>query len=602
MLSYVVAASKNGQPLSDAAVARLDVPEPQESFFEPEDRLAWLNASRTIGFFGWQAGASMGGMISHWHEHGRRLTAFSGHPYLRTGWRRDASWAEQAAATVRGTSLEGGRDRFLGSSTLVDINPAGGRVVADPFGVCILFRAENDEVVAISNRATLAARAVRGDGHAAPRNAAAVGWLPYFGYIIGRDTGIVGVDTLPADELVRFDAAGNERRVSASAPVWRFPGDVDVAAGDREELLDAVLDELVAHVRAAARVQAPKKTLRLSGGKDSRLLLALIAKAGVQDEFDFLTLGPDHAPDVVVAKSIASELGIDLDVKLSRPPNWSAEQFERKLRSHVFQTAGMLNPWHLKAPLRTSPNLGLAGTFGELLRSHYAPTRTQATESDVRSLFAALHDGAGALLTDEARVAYRDAMTEYVEQQLAAEDPQNVADIFYVDNRIRRWLGTAQEINAAHPAAAPLQTVLGTRTAFALGHRSRQVEAMHLELTRRASERLAKIPFAQQKWHPESYKHLRDADDYAKIEPYRGQRGAPVRWQETHWETTLPVLRDYLASPTNPVYEILDHGRVMEALDGQTDLPLRQKNLLYGALGAAMWLGRAETAERVRAQ
>lgn len=63
------------------------------------------------------------------------------------------------------------------------------------------------------------------------------------------------------------------------------------------------------------------------------------------------------------------------------------------------------------------------------------------------------------------------------------------------------------------------------------------------------------------------------------------------------WDHNLPVLRKYLSSSSNPIYEVIDHGRVMEALDCPRKLHAREQ--LYGALAGAVWLEGSELPTRI---
>src|SRR5690606_2210183 len=144
-------------------------------------------------------------------------------------------------------------------------------------------------------------------------------------------------------EYVTLAPSGRERRVRAT-PIWRAPTE----RTEKDHLgVDGVLADLIGNVESAASTPADERVLRLSGGKDSRLVLALIVAAGLQDRFRCVTSGPDHAADVVVARIIAAAAGVDIEVHLG-PSTMTPEQFERQLRVHVFQTSGMLGAFTLK--------------------------------------------------------------------------------------------------------------------------------------------------------------------------------------------------------------------------------------------------------------
>jgi hypothetical protein len=603
MLSYVVVATKAGGELPPQVVQALDEPQPAELFFQATERLVWRNERGTLGFFGWQAAAEAGGIRSHWHPENGRLTAFSGHLWPAGGWNPGQGWAAQLAALYADSDPEESVEGFFGCYSVVSLGAEGGIVMPDSFGACPLYWAETDEVFVLSNRAVLTARAVTGDGLSAPRSASGLAWLPYFGSIVGNETSLEDVSTLGVGECVRFDPVGRPSLRRTPIPLWRLDADGGRASRDRDELIEAVLADLVGNVRGMAALETPRKVLRLSGGKDSRLVLALILIAGVQDQFSLRTVGLPGFPDVVIASQVAQRAEVELAVQQPTEAVMTPDEFDERVRTHVFQSSGMLGAFTLRGGLGSTRDLVLSGLFGEVMRSNYAARHSTRTVEELEAFFdRVLHFNSAGLMQDDARVAYRQVVRDWVARLLAAgEDPENVPDVFWLYHRMHRWFGTAQELNGMSPQGFPLQSLVATRTAFALGHRARQIEALHFELLRRAWEPFMKLPFANAQWHPENYAHLPDADEYEAIAPYRGETGAPPRWQEANWESNMRVVADYLSARTNPIYEVLDRRRVLEAVEGRRELSIHGKEQLYGALAAAIWLGRQERPARIPA-
>ena len=59
-----------------------------------------------------------------------------------------------------------------------------------------------------------------------------------------------------------------------------------------------------------AALPSDRRHADITGGRDSRLILALMLEAGVTDAFDFRTIGAPHAPDAVVGARIAERFGL----------------------------------------------------------------------------------------------------------------------------------------------------------------------------------------------------------------------------------------------------------------------------------------------------
>ncbi len=113
----------------------------------------------------------------------------------------------------------------------------------------------------------------------------------------GRTTPIAGVEALPAACLFEFDATGGrERRYWALD--WRRP-DFDEQTGAR--LLAEALRKAVARQSAA-----PNTALLLSGGIDSRLVLAAAPRGALEC---WTTAGYAGNPELAVAREIAALFG-----------------------------------------------------------------------------------------------------------------------------------------------------------------------------------------------------------------------------------------------------------------------------------------------------
>ena len=94
-------------------------------------------------------------------------------------------------------------------------------------------------------------------------------------------------------------------------------------------------------VRALVELPASMRQIRLSGGKDSRLLASLTLLEGIADQFEFLTFGLPGSGEIEVAEMVAKRFGLNLS--LQDRSNWHADDFDRVILTHVFQTSGVLS-------------------------------------------------------------------------------------------------------------------------------------------------------------------------------------------------------------------------------------------------------------------
>jgi asparagine synthase (glutamine-hydrolysing) len=346
-----------------------------------------------------------------------------------------------------------------------------------------------------------------------------------------------------------------------------------------------------------ARLPVRRRLLSLSGGKDSRLVAAAASAAGVLDRFVVRTHHtPGGSPDETVAGMVGVVLGVDVEKVERRAADLDPGQFEQRLRHHVFQTWGMHGAWDLKGNVPTSPNLGIGGLFGEVLRSYYAPDRRFDGADDVRRFFALEmgFDRAG-MLRPEVSAELRAGVARWVERRLGeGVPPADLADVHYAEHRLRRWLGAVRHVVAHNPVADPLQLNTGFRTALAMGHDLRRVGAIPFELIRRLCEPLARVPLAGKGWHPAARAMAPEPDRY-DVPPITGGSGGGHRWQNRRFPVLVPVFAaELLNGRGNPLLEMLDRERVAEVLSGRRRLDAHGKTALWATLAAAIWIDGGE--------
>jgi hypothetical protein len=574
------------------------IPNHPALLFVPEKCLAWTNKSGTIGYIGWQSATDVFDMKSHWYESENGLFAFTGHLWPSGGgWQIGTSWAKSLAAFLESHSPLDFGEKFHGLYSVVCLPENGtGCVITDPFSAALVYWAENREVVAISSRASLAAHAVSLKKKP-NRDAGNIGWLTYFTFIVGEETSFKRVKVLPPDTCFRIKVNGQcsiERTRS-----YGCLGHRHATAPRSQQKIDEIYDDLVGNIDSIATLSVSGRVSQLSGGKDSRLIASLILATGRQDDFQFNTFGLENNPDIIVAKQLADKFGLNLKWNKPVAAQLTAEQFESRLRAHVFQTDGMFGAWDLKGGTAITRSITLSGLYGELMRSQYAPRHKVSNEAELRNFFDHnMHFNAGGYVRRECAEYYIGWIQQWITEQLQQGIlPENVPDLFYMRFRLRRWFGTAQEVNGMNPTAFPLETWRGVRSAFQMGHRARQIDLLHFELMRRANIFLTKLPFANDTWHSDLFSHLEDADDYRTVDPIQlqkkpGEKRPFVSWQEANWEANKVVFEEYLLQDkTNPIFEIVDFMKVQNALIQKSPPAL---HYLFAILGGAIWLGEKE--------
>lgn len=613
MHSFVVVVRKPGRSIPKPVVAFLRQADTPELGFLPEDHLFWTDALDNVAFSGWQAATDPVWMGSHWHTSEYGITAFAGRMWPKGAmWHSRESWAEQLEGHWRTHTVVDPGQQLDGIFAAVSVTKAGtGRIVTDPFSIAVLYRAETDDFVAFSTTPRLAARVTAAPNQEPDRDPLGVAWLPFLGWVVGDRTGFVSTRVLPMGSFVEFGPAyGSRVRVGNSTP-WASPS--ELPASERE-IVQLVHEDLLASMRSIAQLPASRRRADITGGKDSRLALALMLEEGVADHFTFRTSGFEHSPDSVVGKAIAERFKLAHEAELPRPvgetnspsPQARAGYFRRRLTTNAFQTSGMFSAWEMKgAPLTTSSTLTVSGGVGEALRTNFKAYPVLATVGELRKQFHGRSQlGASSIVRPDVRselVKILDA--ELLERfDAGGSTPQDLLDSFYVRHRLRRWFGTYEELGEAG-RVFPLYSLIGLQAAFAIGSVKRRNDFLPFAIMRDSCPELAKMPFADAGWSDHVLTGVPDADEYRiPAVRYEGEGPAPTQWRPDRLLDNQGVAEEYLLDePSSPLYDIIDRDAVERALRDPLNVSMAVYRQLFGALAAAVWLGHDESADRIGA-
>lgn len=360
----------------------------------------------------------------------------------------------------------------------------------DPAGLHQIFR-HRDRPGIVSSRAGIVAALANEGPRADPA-------IPAIGYRIGTATGWHGVVQLAQGRTLVVPPAGGTAQRLAPSPV---------AAGPRG-LSPVLLDEGIAEAVAAIRLAAARGPLPLgiTGGKDSRAVLALALAAGVGERLDLFTRGPEGHPDVAAGRRLAEAAGLP---HRREPPlgdgdtDWTVDRFAREMAALAFQTDGAMGGWDRATAGHAGTGTMLSGHLGEVLKAYAKHPPADPADPVAMVRGQAPFDPLG-LLRPEARAR----LTAEIAGQMAAgrgagATDGDLGDLFYHRNRVPNWLGGLRGTKGheAQPVL-PLGVPALQRLAFAMTAEERRMEAAHHAIVRRCAPQLLSIPFAHQAWHP----------------------------------------------------------------------------------------------------
>ena len=274
-----------------------------------------------------------------------------------------------------------------------------------------------------------------------------------------------------------------------------------LSARAKRGLVEHLAEALVASVQPLKRHAEPV-LLSLSGGRDSRLIAAVLHAAGVP--YRARTHGFGDHPDVVLARRIAQILGIELQVDLpQRSDDEQSVVVEHPLARacHVIRMAeGMQSAYEsMNRPGSFGVAPRMSGSGGETLRGGYlydqADTSLKGVLARIKTIFLA----GERFMTKQANAVATAACAEWTAE--ARKDRFRVLDRLYLEYRTGRWLvgsRTAVLVNSSY--YHPFLDNRVVREVLSLSPEWRASEEVVFRLIERLAPALRDVPPEGRRW------------------------------------------------------------------------------------------------------
>lgn len=508
------------------------------------------------------------------------LFAIAGSAWSRSGWETAETVASRPEWRKRPDLL---RDSLTGNFSALSIrNDGDSYVTTDSTGTGHVYLARGTDLWAASNRAPLASIGLKGDWSP---DVGSQAWLAMLGMFAGSSTSVQGVEVLPAASSIVLDAR-DAVTVSHGITPWAAGASRPAQV---EEALDDAAEALIARAAVIASNEVAEPIINLSGGKDSRLVLATFAAAGLARDVSFSTSGMPGASDREVAVMLGERLQLKLAVHTpGRDAGPDLDELDRRVRRHAFQTAGMFGALDLQGSYGDGAHINLTGLYGELMRSTYRPEEIPRSSQEVRQY---LTDRMGVdrkrLLRPHVREDLEEQLRTWVDSRV--EDgwaPHDLLDLFYAEVRVARWLGAAEETNAMNPTANLLQLRECILAGFAASPETRRRDELHYRLIQRLQPDLLEVPLANHHWHPE----LSEPGSVTNPDPVMASASAAEGWQSLGWTSHRRLIAAELLARDNVIHEIVDPKRVA-VVTSRPQSPRRAAQL-WAVWSASIWSSR----------
>jgi len=453
--------------------------------FEPGAAISFATPSFRIFAWATDKAASSASDFLH-HETGIGLV--NGYGIHRTTGDRLQAHAVHAAERW-GTTW----DDYEGEWSALRATRDGLDVACSGWGTEHVYRTQSKGWYAIANRARLLWALRRGLELPLEADAHVLSQLLTRGFpFCTRRTAVRGVELVPADIRLewRSSSLGVQER-----PLGEF---IDPApSSDIAEDWEALASQLASTASWLRHADRPVNCA-LTGGKDSRLVLAAIRGGGVLDRVStfYISAPPEHA-DAIVASSIAEQF----DLPFERRSAPEVPELEVACRRHVAYTEGLMNGWDLKHRPVHDRLVGVHGLGGELYRRKRRARPYETFDDAERAHFGEGLDF-GHIVRRPLLEWQRERGRSWLSEQRARGLPLDAVDeAFYRTQRICRWVGQGKlRDGLCGVQHNPLfcRTLLARHASFSADHRSS--ERTHYELMRHLWSELVEVPFARDRW------------------------------------------------------------------------------------------------------
>jgi hypothetical protein len=385
-----------------------------------------------------------------------------------------------------------------GSYTVVHVSDVALTASTDPLGLSQIYLLRHPSVSILANSlAGVVAEAKRLGIELTP-DPAPLADLFCVGSPLVPSSGYREVELVPWHRYVRVWRDG--RVATPERTFWQFVR--ERRRRDYRGLIADAAEQIKAASRWAASLPGTK-IVELSGGRDSRLVLAGLRAAKVDRAF-FTHTQVTSTPDDL-------ELAIQIRRYAALQPCSAPHVFEVPLADAItfasqFGPCRMMDDitFHMATP--TSPRVVLSGGCGETFRGFFSSMiveRDGDASSNGAAISTVLKEHFRSRNLAPAYVARRiNEATQYV-SEFGLDDPLNAVDLLYLASRNRFHFGLCGRVRSRiYTSVNTLNSPLAVAASYCLSGLERARGKVGYDLMRHLDPGLAELPFTGSAWHP----------------------------------------------------------------------------------------------------
>ncbi len=336
-------------------------------------------------------------------------------------------------------------------------------------------------------------------------------------------------------------------------------------------------DEMTHACRRMAETYGPVRSA-LTAGRDSRLVAALLLRAGIAAEY--YTSGELGSKEIDVATNVAEKLGLrhSLDIRSAEKliENWDVASWRL-----VHQHDGMVSLWQISniidQPAKVERiGLGLTGHGGGIAKGNYTSPRMLLGNHSAKEVIGELKNRFmkrnRVLVRPDARQITEDYFDRFAEESLAEGFlPGSLPDLFLTFERCTRWQTMqARKNRCVGDPFSPCFMRSFARAGFSFTPEARLGLPVHRRLFEHIRPELMEIPFGQPRWPSEKLTIDVEPTESRRSRDSKTRQSIPAYHRDLRWpllESKAGLMREVCLDGANEAtWEFVDRTRLDELL------------------------------------
>lgn len=500
---------------------------------EPEGQSHWQSTEHRLEIHSFVYWPGLVANPSYLLSGADRVLTFDGIPLNSTlGAGHEARTHEILFQALEGASMDRAEallDSLHGEFSLLYFDGRRMQIRSNLGGSHPIFYAVTEDFIALTNRMALLFAL---PGMSRELDIRAASWMCYQGQILEDRTAFQAIRRIPPGSRTVLTPEGG---LTITPP--RYGDIIDEAKSEEFEAnpvgcLAGLAERILDYMWGVGEFYRELPfSLPLSGGRDSRLVLSLLHKAGMVPRIgEIYTNGPHYSPDVLSAKLVTETVGFSPHVINQPAIMASADPYSaREVATIVHLTDGLISLYDAASFPRLQPYIRIAGSQDVLHDNYFVDCDQHDLGRFLEEIFHNhFHDPVKLLrsgVREQVMQAYGDIFRAYHGEGTPVGD---LGYLYMLRQRNANWTGVMYNyLRLGGPTCNPLLHGDIYRTFFSLPLKAKHAEALHFLIMHLCCPELTALPFANIRWRDDLQGLLKEFARVPLVAPFRSHAAFP---------------------------------------------------------------------------